>query len=493
ALKSFRKSNGDLEIQDLFAMATFPSIIAPQNVQAITDMDPNVTISYDMHPSDNIQGFRIYRDNILIKELGVNELIYTDDLVLPGSNPLIEVTAFRTVNDLVYESERAPNPGIQVQIPLLAAPLNLLVQNPIGDDQIILEWQVPAVLDQNYGYEGFVIQREDLSTGDVVELATISKELNAPSTTKTFTDLTGKPNQNYKYTVGTYVQLEDSIFISEANVTAVFPSVSEPSGLNSTGAIAQVALQWHANGSTNFDGWNLSRRDITNNGAKELIASIPFSDNNYTDYINNPVYNAFFDAYVDVNYEYALKAFRIVDDSIYYSNEVLTNGAPLPGSTLEPLVTNLEASNDIINHVKVCWDWEAAKQSEFIIRRNGKVLDTLPPSSRAYYDYNASPALNHVYGVSSLHQSNESEIVYTTGQLKGTAIVRGQVINKQSGAGVADIKVFLEDKNLNGVFLLSTLTNDAGGYQFTGLPNIDTASFEVIAYSMSADFDSTSI
>ena len=491
-LQAFTADQNMFDVQELFFNEVFPQIEPPTNVVVQSKVDPRVTLSWDLHPSSNIAGYKIYRDDILVRELTPDQTSYEDRDVNPGASVVYELSAYRTVNGLDYESALRPDPAVVTPVATLIPPMNLTIVNPGSPDQIILEWDVDNNLNSSYDYDGFVIQRKETGSLNFTDIATIKKNFAPAGSTQQHADLTGIPGQSYDYFVGTFVKIGDSLIVAGSQVTTVFPEVTIPSGFSANGDYGRVDLMWSTTISENLDGWRLYRKDLTNGGSSDSLTTQTQFEGQHTDYVNNPVYDAFLDDYETINYEYELKSIRIVDGQTYLSNGVTLTSFPTSEMVVvEPLVSNVVATRNLIDQIKICWDWEAAKQSAFIVYRGNIAIDTMPTSARAYYDYDAPQGKDVEYAISSLNNGNESAKVYTTGRLASLIEISGRVENVNSKVGIAGVKISLNDLNLDGCIHESTTTDITGGFSFVNIPGIDTAQFQLTYDGLNVDFDST--
>jgi len=225
----------------------------------------------------------------------------------------------------------------------------------------------------------------------------------------------------------------------------------------------------------------VTRRNLTSFGGEtDTLAFLPQKADTYTDYISNPIFNQFLNQFESINYEYTISSFITVDGTRHFSQPLSIQAKPENDITVEPIPTNFVASDDLPDHVKLCWDWEAAKQSEFVIFRGETPIDTVAWTVRAYYDYDAPSSSNIEYQIASYSQGVLSAKVKALGGLRNEdtyMTISGTVYDQSSTAGVPD--VLMRFRNL-------------GGYSFNDVPKLVGRTIFMSASSNEAVFPSTS-
>ncbi|MFK7935609.1 MAG: hypothetical protein AB8G22_18990, partial [Saprospiraceae bacterium] len=456
------EATGSVVQTAVFANAIYPVVAPPSNVSvSVQNNAGTVTLNWGPgHSSSNFAGFRIYRNEEQIAELPTGTNSYIDLYGEPGQSQIYTITAFRSVSDIVFESVFKPDNPTPVIFPVLAAPLNFNVQATTNG--LNLQWDVPAGLNNTYNYDGFYVYRRTVNTLDTLRLGELGRGA-APlpgQTLTTFFDYDGIPNEAYEYFVTTYLQTPDTLYESAtANMAATYPIVTPPTGLMANYSNGQIDLSWNNYATTfrNIAGYVLYRDN-------DSLAVITAGATQFTDYITNPTAN-------DQTVNYELKAYRLLNGIRYLSAASQASAIITAQNNTFPLTpTNVTASSDIPNHIKVCWDYPVFGFSEFVIRRNGTVLATVPTDSRAYYDYAAPKSDAVEYSVQARFNNSNSPEAYAVGRLKYFRTLSGRVLKDQSGGGVNGVTISVTAMVGGTNYSVQTRTDSAGYYQVLDFP-----------------------
>jgi len=525
SLEAFTYDNDDINTQMKTASAEYPQISPITNFEVTFDsqtqnstgelVDPKVILNWANTPylSENFDGFRIFRNNILIGEVGSNDNRDFEFITPPEEEGTYAIRAFRKINGATYEAASS------FTLTFTALPLwkpgvvdDPFAFPPTSDRAIVIDLDIFNTFAEFYEaavFTGVNVSRKAQGASDeeYLEIGDLTKQFivnNADAqTTVQIWDALGIPNENYTYKVSTYLDLDGTRYTRDTIFDRICPEIVAPTNLQKNEEVGKVELTWTDNSITqgnlsqlyfNYSGYELSRRDITNGGTSELIATIPGSIEKYDDFLSNPVFNLFLDDYVSTDYEYTLKAYFDIDTSRYYSQSLSINAKPLDGATNEPLPTEFVASKDIPSHIKLCWEWNAAKQSEFIIYRDTVAIDTLPPTARAYYDYEAPSDPTVLYKITSLFNGNQSEYVLAEGRLTSNMRIQGRISNFTSGVGLEGVNVLYRNQGdfslglPQGLYEGSTLTDATGNYYFDDIPHTPGLTYQIKIFSNNADF-----
>ncbi len=457
------------------------------------------------HPSQNFDGFRIFRNGIQIAEVDENTDQYVDELE-PGLAVQYSIRAFKEIDGINYQSQLALADPDTVQTKTLWEPIisgiNVRrVTLDIGSLGYQAEFFAADI------YDGVLIERLDLQDPEAsyVLIGEFSREYiaalaEAEGLQPEFYDQLAVPGVLYSYRLSTYKDINGQRYTNSTTDIASASSIPPPFNFNVTNLEGQVDLDWTDNSTStgplsllfvHYDGVEIRRVD----GADTtLIATLPSSQEDYSDYINNPIYDLFEDDYINKTYTYILQSYLDIDGVRYRSAPMDAQGSPLPGANEEPLPTQLVASKNIPNHIKLCWDWTAGIQADFIIYRNDSIpLDTLPFTARAYYDYDAPVGQTVVYSVSTLLQGNESAKVSTEGLIPSTTNISGRVYNFFTDAGIEGALINYENLPIGdfaqGDFFGNVETDVTGNYTIEGLPSIPGISFLIDVTKVNTDFN----
>lgn len=525
---------GEISSQQINLSLTYPSVTPLSNMDiilgegfddAVRYFDPSVILDWSNynHPSLNFDGFKIFRDGIEVGEIDKNGERFSH-LIEPGSTALYQVEAFRVLDGIIYQSEPYPLTPMSITANDLWSPnvgsvdgrnielntLDLPDNSPAGG---------PMEFYTNATYEGVSIERklqsEDDSTYVYLDEFKKSYIINIVESgdgglNPLFRDIYGVPGADYTYRLSTYTTIDDSVYYQSNTVDIQCPAIEGPSNLTAIGEEGKVELNWTSNqastvgalslGYINYEGYELTRTAV-GGGFETLIATLAGNKTNYSDFISNPVYDIFFDVYDDLNYEYTLKAFLDIDGTRYYADPISVTAMPTPGDIAEPLPFNFVASQDLPNHVKLCWDWTATKQNEFVIFRDSVLVAILPHTARSFYDYDATPGVIAPYTIQSRFEGIFSQQVRAEGLIPSFATISGRVYNSITGEGLANVNI--DYSNQSGTFVVNgentfieegffkdaTQTDATGRYNFEGVPNLDGLELVIDATRINTDFN----
>lgn len=465
-------ANNEVAAKSLFTSAVFP-VVAPANNLTATAQTAAGTVLLNWgsaHTSNNYAGFRLYRNNPggtltdaeRIAELPAGTFTYTDRTGEPGVDFIYTITAFREVDGVDFESVATPETPATTTYPALAAPANFNLQAVTNG--INIRWDVPAGLTKTYNFGGFYIYQKAATATEFTRIGEVGRgALPAPGQTiTTFIDYTGVPGTNYEYKVTSYLQTPNALYEAESATEAItFPDIATVTNFTATPATGQIDLSWdnYATGFRNIDGLVIYR-----NG--DSLTTVAAGSTTYADFVTNPPFTT------DINY--AIRAVRDDNGQRYYSAAATAAATPTAGTDNSPQIpTNVTASNNIPNHIKICWDYPVFIFAEFIIRREGVEIARLATDARAYYDYDApkSDAVN--YTVQAVFGTDASSEIKAVGRLKYFRTLSGRVQKAESGRGVANVRVELA-ADVNGTpYSVQTQTDAAGFYRVTDFPCFD--------------------
>ncbi|MGK0315183.1 MAG: hypothetical protein ACI86M_001411 [Saprospiraceae bacterium] len=470
------ESTEEVEAVFLSADAIFPCVAAPASLTATSNNILGVIeLNWgDVHGSDTYTGFRIYRNGQFIDNIPTGIYDYTDLYAPVGEVSDYTIEVYRTLNDLNYKSEKIPTLPASATMQALPLALNSTALPKPNEDLVLLSWEVPAALIANYNYSGFNIYRKNSLATDFQLIGQKYKHFCPAGNTIEFEDLTGKPDTIYDYRISTWLETATGSYEASVDLNDIhFPAVKAPTGLTAFPIVGVVAFTWDQHSSTNIDGFTLFR---DGNSVNVVTANNIFIN----DYLNTPSNTG--EEFDNVVYE--LKSFRVINGEQFYSSPASIVSGPLAGFVDPILPTNFTASTNIANHVKLCWDYDNAVFSEFIIRRGAEILDTLPYTARTYYDYDAQSI--QVYTIEAIYQNNNAQLVYTQGGLYFKNQIEGRVVKNISGIGVSGAQITAS--NSSGWYHAVTYTDSAGYYQFNEIPNIEGLTVDLTANAQNSDF-----
>lgn len=430
-------------IKDTFQ---FPGMTAPTNVAVTNNYDVNsmgvLTVTWD-HASDNFDGFRIYRDTVFLAEIPDTSIHrYTDYMGNPGEAYVYSVAAFRVVNEVKYESDPVYAP--EMIFPDFVEPTSVTATALPQENAVLVTWTLASAQVDDDNFTGFKILRNGVEIGEILK--------DAPNE---FKDLQGIPGTSYTYLVKLFVEQQDTIFESTGTAAAPlnFPIIEAPATLTSTNGSGKIHLDWTASNYNtthqNYDGFIVEATGLTPDTLPRYFTTFDFYSKENT------------------SRTLSLKAYRIVGGVIYTSVAATQSGAAVNALNALEAPTNVWASDKYPMHIAVTWEYPVFKLSEFIVSRDGVVIDTLPTAARAFYDYDTEPGRQYEYYITALYNAQVSDPVGATGVRRNTATIRGQVLSEENGRNADSLEVRL----VNGATVLArTFTNNAGFYIFEELP-----------------------
>ena len=407
------------------------------------------------HTSDNFTGFRIYREGELIATLSSADTAYTDLDGMPGVQHEYMLTAYIERKGQMYESGAVIS---VVDYPILPVASGIVATALPDQDALQLQWNFPVV-SSAYNYDGVAVYRN----GELVEK--VHKGFDAQ-----WLDRTGVPNVSYDYSIRVYKDNREWMDQSEAVIThSVYPIIKAPSNFQAFDGVdvGYVRLQWEHT-SENHDGFLVLRDNDT-------LATLPAGIRNYEDVVPTATTSA--------QYTYTVKAFRQVEGNKYYSTAVTDTGSASGdgGMAFPQAPTHFTASDGLARHILLAWEYPEYLLAEFIVLRDGIVLDTLNTDDRVYYDYNAEKDKTHVYQVRAMYEGSNSYLTGDRGSLGSDHFLSGMVVTQSEGFGVAGVIIKATTQTSEHTFYQTVITDSSGFYRFDHIPEKTGTIIEVSA------------
>ncbi|MBL7791419.1 MAG: PKD domain-containing protein [Saprospiraceae bacterium] len=424
----------------------FPQMTAPINVAVVNNFDVNsmelLTVTWD-HLSENFDGFRIYRNGVFLYEIAdTSARSHTDYTGNPGETYTYAVSAFRWVNGVRYESMLMLGPP--TMFPDFDEPTAVVATALPQENAISVTWTLMSAQIDADNFTGFVILRDGVEIGEVLKTAPLE-----------YIDLQGVPGQSYTYTVKLFVEQKDTTYFSTGTTSAAvnFPNLATPSSLTVTSGTGKVTLNWSASNYNttydNFDGFIVEATGLLSDTLPRYATSYVFFSN------------------TNATLTFSLRAYRIANGILYTSTANSQSAVAINSLNILEAPSNVRASDKYPMHVVLSWEYPVYKLSDFIIKRDGITLDTLPTAARAYYDYTAETGREYEYQVTAIYNGQSSDPVGAIGVKRNKSIIRGQLLSIENGRSVDSMEV----KMINGSNVLArTFTNRAGYYIFEDMP-----------------------
>ncbi|MEM6318314.1 MAG: LamG-like jellyroll fold domain-containing protein [Bacteroidota bacterium] len=469
AIEAFQNKEGIITKKRLLTSATFPTVAPVTGFMASAAQDGKVSLNWGpSHTSNNFAGFILYRDGVEVAILGTTDFSFVDSLGIFGKNTTYEIEALRSINGLRFRSVRE---SIVLDYPTLPVATDLTATALENEDKVRLSWTVPSALLPTFNYQGLAVYRKASTDTDFTLIDQIDKIFSTEVSTMVYDDLTGIPNQNYEYEVRT---VANNGFEGRSNsAQTIFPSVTPSNPISANNAIGAVTINDIGSSSDNIAGF------LVLGNAGDTLAYLNAGATTYTHYANNPAVN-------NINYE--LKAYREVAGERYFSTSRTTTGSPAAGSVNPRLPENVTASDDLPNHIKLCWEYPAFVLAEFIILSGTDTLAVMPPTARAYYDYTAPNGQLLEYSVIARYENSVAQPVKVAGMRKSFKRAQGRVYKNDSRKGVPNVLI----KGTAAGYKVSTRTDKAGFYRLEQLPVAGTENIRLTAFAPNSDFSVSS-
>lgn len=421
------------------------------------------------HSSQNFDGFRIYRNDILIAETETKTLNFEDLTGEPLHSYEYNVTAFALRNGQEYES--APGVPQSVTYPSLEKARSPSVSSET--DRFRLNWSFPEV-DSDYNYDGVNLYRNEVHIGTILK-----------SSASVFYDTDGAPDHTYDYHFKTFKYHSEGWHESEpVSITnKSFPKIPAVTAMSASDGTytGQVKLEWSYS-SNNHEGFVVLR-------ATDTIAWIPRATGSI----------AHMDIVADLDHEqshnYHVFAYRHSNQVKHFSDGQSDSGsaAATHGDHALPKPVNFIASDDLARHVFLEWDYPDYIYAGFDIYRDGTLLESLPSGHRIYYDGTAEPDQKHVYQINASYQNSKSLKVGDHGKISSNNTLSGMVISDHNGAGVGGVEITASAVIDHSTWIERTLTDPSGHYSFSGTPTKNGQMITVSASLQNHTFEQSEV
>ncbi|MBV6652360.1 MAG: hypothetical protein KI786_01300, partial [Mameliella sp.] len=453
-LKAYALKNDSFVVASVRDTFQFPAVTTPTNLVIDENFDANtngiLTLSWT-HSSDNFDGFQIYRNDSLIAVLDTSMTAFSDYTGVPGATYDYKVSAFRfftgpVLGDELFESAFLSSDGNVY--PAFVEATNITAVQQANNNAMLISWDIPGAFSDIDNFTGFKIYRDGVEIGEVYK-----------GDDYEFLDLQGIPGSSVTYELRTFLlQLDTTYFSGPSQASpnpATFPSIATPSisSVNTATGKATIVLDGAYNtANRNYDGYILYADGVPFDTLQPHETERAFYPN-----INGATTSVSFDvrAYRNINGNFFVSAAANSVANIPLQNEVLEE----PG--------NFNASETFPMHVALTWTYPVFKLSEFVVRRGGVILDTLPTTARAYYDYDTGVGVTEEYSVTAIYEGASSIPVYDIGRKRNTSTIFAYVFNDQNGRNLDSLQVSLEG---GGLYFGQAYTNKAGLAIFENLP-----------------------
>ncbi len=444
--------SGDSTASDLASVTVkYPDVEDPVNVSTTTSFSTStmgaVTLEWE-HVSTNFAGFVIYRDSVEIKTIRDTSIRhYTDFEGSPGEIYRYGVSAFRSIGGEAKESDIIEE--VNVTYPSFPQVSSLVASPVAAANSMDLTWSLGAgAMDDNY--TGFVIYRDNAEIGRVLKGAPLA-----------FRDQWGVPGSNPTYEVAPFVENIDSVFVGvRTSQGGSYPGLVTPSGFTATGGAGKIDFSWD-------EAYNLSQYTNFQGFILRYDGNTVVLEPGVTEYTIYPLTNATVNA--------TLTAFRMIDGTLHESNEAMGSASATittPSALEAP--GNLSVSTNIPSHVALTWTYPEYKFSNFIIRRDGVPIDTVPKGALGYYDYETAIGESHEYSVQA-HYEEAGMPTLLSQEIKGFGVRRNQArilghLTHENG-NLVKLQHLEVTLNNGDTVLARTYTDPGGFFRFEEMPD----------------------
>ncbi|MBI1308002.1 MAG: T9SS type A sorting domain-containing protein [Bacteroidetes bacterium] len=334
-----------------------------------------------------------------------------------------------------------------VTYPALRTPTNVKVLNT-NDRLPIVSWKFDECTD--YNYTGFKIIRNGAG---IDTIGTIYSDV-----PMSLIDYTAQPGISYDYSV---LSFKDELF-SRSNATSAVSHSTQallsPSNVTASNDIeGLIQINWSTNNSGRIDGYRLIIEKDTL-WAKASESQLVYQTGN------------------DKTLSIDVYSYRLINGTKRYSTKSHTEGKALQNINGNlTAVTNLTASMNLNNAVKIKWEYPEYILSIFHVTRNGVEIATLKENETIYYDYDVAgePTGEYVYGVYATNSNKISSVKYAYGAVAPSKRIDGFTINKYSKFGIENAEVTLivespeDNSDSKAIGIYRTVTDSTGYFSFT--------------------------
>ncbi len=472
------------------ATTTFP-MVAPVPDFAVSDDQSMGWVNLQwLATSENMDGFRIYRNDVLIAELDGSAAGYQDKYAPPGSTLNYALTAFRTVDNLTTESVANNHDNVPVIFPALPVPRFVQAVPQPETPAALVVWQ-PAAGD-NYNFSGYKVYRKS-ANGQSQHIATIYKARQE----RNWIDYRGAQAEIYTYEVSSFLQSPaGEVFESDkvATTAVTYPTLPAPDFsvfqvahryINSTpanpNAWATLNYNWTTPpGMTNYDGFILYLDDSA------VLDTLSFERRFYFNVLNEQ-------DLLNRLRGYRLRAYREVDGTIYLSPladpskvETGENFAGLNPPQGDP-PQDFKASTDLRSHVQLTWKNEDISEKAIFrydgFRNEFREITRVSSEAESFVDYTLPQdydrrSLNNYYQLVS--DINTAKPVFAVGEKLPVQKIKGRVYNQATGIGIPGAAIRINSNVWNlASSPIAAFTDSTGYYEINQMDVPDNAQITV--------------
>lgn len=182
----------------------------------------HVLLEWD-YAANAVDGFEIYRDNILVEQLDGTAMMYEDYEGEPNVEHQYYVVSFLEKEGMRYESDTSGLSRTEIVFPALTHITSINATAEVQSSSVRLDFSYPV-----NQVEGFYIWR----SGEYID--TIFDQSMAIN--RTYWDNTGSPNQSYTYRIDPFAIRNNEIYFSTASCSSdiTFPDLQAPNNFTAS-------------------------------------------------------------------------------------------------------------------------------------------------------------------------------------------------------------------------------------------------------------------
>lgn len=460
----------------------YPAVRKAATFSAQANTDASVKLSWTTNAS-HFTGYRLLRleqgqtlaQGTQIWEGDSDQVEYVDRHGRNGAAYHYVLQSYIDRNDRTYVSDTMQ---LVRNFPTLVAPSNLSISANSKENSVTLSWTFSR--DLNYIYDGFLISRDGVPVDSVWKSTGV---LNGSIYEFQYTDRSGTPG-THTWRVMTWKSNLRSLSAALVR-TDVYPAVNPPTS---------IRVEVLKNGSDPLGLVRILIEDETENiTGKRLQLSgsdVLFLDPGVREFIFIPTRNILpFEQFQIANYV-DVRGVR------YYSSNVASNQlgewVRIAG-TMTEVPENFKASDSLIRHVRLSWEFPSYILAEFQIFRNGIQIGTADPYDRVYFDNDPDvrPGIPYTYQIKARVQRmesgtlvwKESTLVGDYGMRRSSGVIKGTVTSKNGGIGIGEAMIFITGSysvgNQNTEYERVLITDPTGFFMFTELDNVNMNTLKV--------------
>ena len=443
----------------------FPDVALPTTFTATPNAISNKVNLAWSNANNNISGYNIYRNGVLIADLPNTATTYSDLTATPALPPAMNVNyALKTkrfVENMTHESTGSKT--ATALAPALPSVASISGAANTARNSVVITFGVSGTGLNNvaYNFDGYRITRGTTLIGIVPK---------GTATTYTFEDKTGKGGSAYTYAVSPYKQTTDSTYsiATPSTTTATYPAVMAATSLTaSSNRLHEVYLTWTPALDLNAANRNIDGQILTVSGTTDTVF-LNAKENSYRYFTTNTASKT-----------YSIRSYNIAPDgTLAVSAAATATGSATTSSTSIALPANFKATPALNGQAFLTWEYPIFVYSSFNIYRDSILLtnEPLPIGTLSFQDSAASDWNTHLYQIEAVNSGITTPRVGASVKTQSRYVLAGRVYSNSSRSGLAGVDVYANATRFTG----RAITDSTGYYQIS-LPAQPNLSVTVMA------------